>query len=756
MANNGGSTLAYHGRLVSQPGNGISSLHAEESLEHPTPLRSQINTTSHATHDRRVLRKRNSFFGRSNSDAVVLRRPPINSPTTICEDPVDVPVRPDTSLSNRRRRGEPLEQIRNSIFGGRRREAPPNSRNGGWSSNTSRGLSRDRDMRTEDVALPRSHFDSEEDYYRYLRKTSISPPFNFEHVTHTARRELPSLHEIDDRDLTARFWAIAAYQPPRRQLNGIEAEDLAKKLPAMGVERGASSSRPTSPVPAHTREDRLMPSILSRVNPGINEAVFGEATETSSDAKQASPPFRPKTPTGQPLRHPRRQSSLGALNEQRLQYLRQSPPSPARSIFTVPRSPQAPDPVIEEPIRSSRPVSKEAECGKARRRSSVIDRSKQPLPPLPSKPVIWQGSLASLKHSRPGTVSVASAASSEITESSRSKRSSRWSSASVKKSPAVSNTTVASDARLLSMVSDGTWEDDVDFCYQQEAESTCDFDWHGVTAARDSLADSDGGVRISAWIAPSSCSTTCENDSLRPRLSEDSPGRQHARASQTQHQRGQPVGHRGFLAARTGTNINPGQHFAPSVLELPSKIARVSILSPVFSVAASDESTPNSPFSPNTLHCRDSDGVKRPSSEYLSDPESSGTAESRRRASSSYSSNEAIARGKHSVGRETVRWSVPSSNSIPELLHSRRRSKVGIQKSFISRPLESLPQSPGIHDGLTEEESAVVPRVSQVEPMHHTFAVRQSQPSSNHVAYSRQAANSGTRPVPVTAVQDWL
>ncbi|KAK4543115.1 hypothetical protein LTR36_005892 [Oleoguttula mirabilis] len=656
-----------------------------------------------------------------------------------------LPSRPATALGEtRRRKTEPLESIRNSIFGGRKKSSPPNSR-GKSASYVSRPSSRSSDTETTELPLQREHFRFQEDYYRYLRKLSISPPFNFEHVTHTAKKQLSPLETVDEQELTAEFWAVAAYQKPRRRLNGIKADNLSEKLPAMGVERGAPSSRPTSPVPAEPPIDR--PHFYGSIDQAksVDETMFDEAKDTNFDPDAALERFHS---TEQPTRHPRRYSSLTALNERRLRFLQQEPPP---TLSESHRSSESDAPGDHTQHASTQlagyasaldDVAEERDSSSLRRISEHVDRAKQPLPALPPQTVPKKSSRSSLRPSNPATPSIASIVSTDRRSSVMSKRSSR----STYKSPAISSTPASNETRRPSVLSDATWEDDVDFCYQQEAESTCDFDWQSYIPARESsIAESDGGVRLSAWL---DLSPPAEYENPRARQQPVSADVATKNAYPELHRRGSSVGHRGFLAARKGScELLQKKSLTPPALRHPSGPAPMSILSPVLSVTGADEDAPKVPYPPGTLHFPGFDGANRASAEYLSDPESVRTGGSKHSKSSSYGSYDSIARPAPATADKT-RWSMASSSSIPDLLHSKRRSKPSVHKSMISRPLESLPQSPGAEcNGGAEEESTIVPRATQIEPMRNTFVMRRPQsPRETAVLQSAGRAVQRSRP----------
>ncbi|KAK0928424.1 hypothetical protein LTR91_014288 [Friedmanniomyces endolithicus] len=655
---------------------------------------------------------RRSFFGRALSDAAVRARIPTLHSTMSSQSALPHPPRPETSLSStRRRKTEPLQQIRDSIFGARKKTAPPASRDVS-SPQESWPLPRSDDVGRPGVLLSCDHFRSEQEYYRYLWKNTISPPFNFEHVTHTAKQQLPPVETVHEKDLPRRFWSVSAYQRPKRQLTGIRADDLSEKLPAMGVERGAPSSRPTSPIYVELDTDRpLIAGSMGPVN-GIDQTIFDELRNIEPDTTTK---MSQSDKTSKPLKHPLRKSSLTTINDQRPVCMSQPPP--VQTVTNHATSSAEDNAAVEQPslcgnnaAQSLHNVTEESEGAQARRPASVIDRSRQPIPALPGQHTPARRSRSSLRQPTPASTSVTSFAPSETISSDRTRRSSQRSSCSTFQSPAISRPYRSSTQTLTSPLMNASWEDDVEFCYQHEAESTCNFDWQDNKRLREpSAAESGGGVRLSTWIAPSP-SPTLESSPNARRDSCESQAPAEFRRS--------VIGHRGFLAARTNSLLMNNKPTAPPNIQVvpPHPDQQVSMLSPVISIAASDGEASAPGLSPTTLHFRNFDSVQRLSSDNLSDPESNSTLSSRNRTScGSYDSARRTAPTTSTtaaaVAQDTARWSATSSNSIPELMHSERRSRMALQKSTISRPLETLPQSPGNVAEVRKE--AIIPRATR-------------------------------------------
>lgn len=323
------------------------------------------------------------------------------------------------------------------------------------------------------------------------------------------------------------------------------------------------------------------------------------------------------------------------------------------------------------------------------------DREKQPLPPVPGRAVrkfpskgsmrTGSGNLGQLFPVPPGSMRAGSAAGSvagSMAGSFVSKRSSK---------------SVATVNSRMDVMSEPTWEDDIDFAFDQEAEATCDFDWENAAALREEdeheLMPSDqptpeddespgvepGGVRLSAWLGD----TPSESSSRSPVRCDggDAPS---TSSDNVQHKRGSSVGHRGFQAARTlSSNDAVSQTPPPLALNLATSASG----SPIPLIKASLLDCEKSPYTEGEMNFPGFDSTRFP--EYLSDPESSSRS-SERRKSSSTNSYESSGRSLQ-MGSEMSRWSSASASSIPDLLHSRRKSRSSVRKSHrMSRPLESV------------------------------------------------------------------
>lgn len=521
--------------------------------------------------------------------------------------------------------------------------------------------------------------------YRHLKKLSISPPFNFQHVSHTARTQLPPLESTSQKDLVAEFWAVSAYQSPRQQLHGIDAEDLTAKHESMGITRGSPSSRPTSPTsPTLNLHQPRVASPLGDVlcaddadDTEPREAYFNDRSGTAHRSLRSA----------DPVFHPRRSSSVGAMGFQysspavskqaaRPAIAQDDTNNQTRAVGPS-ESSAALDAVPEESV--DRVSSSPRTSGKRVRKSSTS--SKQDLAKRPSQ--------SSLKSSREcGTSRRTFMVPAGKADSIAATRSSCYTHRSAASS---SN----ADLPGPGTGTDPTWEDDVDFCYELEAEASCDFDWDNGQHEREPSVESDGGVLLypHTFTPPStskSPSKTPKQKASVGSLSAASPSG--ASSAKTR----MSVGHRGFLEARHSRQASreslTGPAIAPSTLKVTLTPGSLGGLSPIFSVIGAEDEIPKLSPALGAMHFSgfDSNGV-----ESLSDPESTRSGGSKHRKSSSYGSYESISRPAP-ASRDTARWSVASISNVPDLLHSHRNDKLPLQGKRISTPLEVKSRKSGV------------------------------------------------------------
>ncbi|KAF2208619.1 hypothetical protein CERZMDRAFT_107463 [Cercospora zeae-maydis SCOH1-5] len=631
-------------------------------------------------------RKRLSFFGRTTSDANTRKQQPLQPlqaslSTAKGEVPrsqsrQDAPLtRPMTAGSEhaRRKTSDQIESIRNSIFGGRKGSisARPNVKRSRQSHPT--------ESKTPNVALipfasplqeekaeakgnvGAQDFRSENDFYHHRKKTSISSPFNFHHVGHTDRKNLPTrLETVDEATL-------------QNKLLDFDAEGRALQQNPTRRSVGMSKALPALPQP------QVIPS-RHRSSPSVDETTFDETADTKFTNLDEHFSARPAwtSPTHRPPRHSASSPNLCS-------------PTASSAAHTTPHlHTDASDDVKSPPSEESPQPGQHAQLPTRGRPLGQSFREKQPLPPVPgpaaATAIGQKASDASLVSDRqiiglqfpapPGAkmnypASVASQ---------KSKRSSK----------SAAPTTQSASTRAFSDIPVGVdWEDDIDWAFEQEAEATCDFDWEKYADEKEKLpvpspddespeSSGSGGVRLSAWMNdPSALDSQAKHVSASstpatsPYMDDGAP---------QNHKRGSSVGHRGFLAARNASS---------------DKLTKTPPMS--VEIKASE-----SPYASQTYFPTFDSSIP----EYLSDPESTRVGGARHRKSSSYGSFDSSGRSLQTASAsDSTRWSSASTSSIPDLLHSYNSNRKSVRRSAASgtfRLLESVPHSP---DGRDESKS---------------------------------------------------
>ena len=181
----------------SQSHHSASVLGSQSKDQHTEPWTSPPRTQN----ARNGVRKRHSFFGRSSTDTATSRpAPPLKSTMSTPRDAGSQPAaRPTTGMSgeSRRRKTDPLDNLRQSMFGNRRKASVSNTvgQSSRASSRNEAGVEALPSLTHEQFATKEECMYGLRSFPRYiltiapdhhhLRKQSISPPFHFEHVTHT-------------------------------------------------------------------------------------------------------------------------------------------------------------------------------------------------------------------------------------------------------------------------------------------------------------------------------------------------------------------------------------------------------------------------------------------------------------------------------------------------------------------------------------------------------------------------------------------
>ncbi|KAL2358082.1 hypothetical protein BJ546DRAFT_946673 [Cryomyces antarcticus] len=333
------------------------------------------------------------------------------------------------------------------------------------------------------------------------RRPSISVPFDFRHLNYMQRRELPALDKSSQQELVAEFCAVRNSQRPRRELQGIRAEDLSSRKLSSDVSNAQEPSLmdpTTSPRSRRGSSEHQKWSFSSNTSPLAHRSIRSADTFSQYASKQHSPKSVKGTVT-----RPTRTSSVGALARK--------DSSVAASQSTI-----APDlakfgdgdasvaaPLLPTPGGTARQlmplispaystdledVPEEAEGYFAHRASIAKPDAAQygsylrqwQSFPLPSDRSQLRASYVSPTHPQQPSSRPMSQMSDTL-GSPLSTVSSRMSVAPAKRSSAVQGGI------------DSSWEDDVDYCYEHEAEADCDFSWDLISKEQPAISSEKDG-----------------------------------------------------------------------------------------------------------------------------------------------------------------------------------------------------------------------------------------------------------------------
>ncbi|KAK5125872.1 hypothetical protein LTR16_003205, partial [Cryomyces antarcticus] len=333
------------------------------------------------------------------------------------------------------------------------------------------------------------------------RRPSISVPFDFRHLNYMQRRELPALDKSSQQELVAEFCAVRNSQRPRRELQGIRAEDLSSRKLSSDVSNAQEPSLmdpTTSPRSRRGSSEHQKWSFSSNSTPLAHRSIRSADTFSQYASKQHSPKSVKGTVT-----RPTRTSSVGALARK--------DSSVAASQSTI-----APDlakfgdgdasvaaPLLPTPGGTARQlmplispaystdledVPEEAEGYFAHRASIAKPDAAQygsylrqwQSFPLPSDRSQLRASYMSPTHPQQPSSRPMSQMSDTL-GSPLSTVSSRMSVAPAKRSSAVQGGI------------DSSWEDDVDYCYEHEAEADCDFSWDLISKEQPAIPSEKDG-----------------------------------------------------------------------------------------------------------------------------------------------------------------------------------------------------------------------------------------------------------------------
>nr|POE76175.1 hypothetical protein CFP56_59655 [Quercus suber] len=656
---------------------------------------SQIAIQASSTSALEKSRKRQSRAEQSSTDA---SRPSADLTALPVQHDQRSPERdrPDLPKITRQSNGLPLESFRYSLFRGRKKGRA-------LSTTTPVGSTQSPPLRPprpslqetrSPTLLQQDRYENEEDC-----KCSLLPLTG---VRRPSKKRPPPLNAVDAHTAVEQLAPVVVSPQTSKhaRLQGIQVgyavETRAVNLPKL--------SGPPSPYsPTESVENGMSSSSLRRSG---NKILLPKGADSILVPEHAIQDF-PATPTVRLPSHARRKSSLSSNGSSSPhQNMQMSTPAfdipspsgkaPCRNRAASAASAKSRMTIPLVPVPEEEPVPL---AGETRSDRGIIDRSKLPLPPLPvPKSSTSQLSIRSAEkyaedpNPRQRSASSSGKAAKDEFLASDSSLGSLSAPLATKAFLAMLEQTAPTPSRVteahknLSSTRVKTkgslpaksWEDDIDFCYEQAAESSCDFDWKSNTSQRPSphlLVVDTQAVRAFAdpWIMTSPTS----QDLGSPSLSESSSSMRRSISGRAHYRRGLLVGHHAFPTRHKHfgdvTNSNTVEPLIPKHQFSVTTEGQES--SSAFRATKLDQlSKRHAPIA--ALNLTDLSGQI----DYLSDPES---CDWKRRISSSYGScRSSLRRSRTEPAGETARWSSTSSSSVPDLLRSERKSDNSLHDQF--------------------------------------------------------------------------
>ncbi|KAL8670477.1 MAG: hypothetical protein Q9168_004986 [Polycauliona sp. 1 TL-2023] len=338
-------------------------------------------------------------------------------------------------------------------------------------------------------------------------RPQISQPYNFQHLTHTQPRHFPAVRNASQDTLATEFSAVNASQPPRKELRGIRVADIRPHLtePSHSVYKEPVTPPLASPVKSRASRSGSIMSI------GHPETI--SRSRSIDNFSQPSPKtYRfPRSPTSPPPRTTSRNAAPdffadqhhATVQERKLLSRCESSgesgiceQSSSSSTSEYPRNQPFDETCLPHAITTPDDVAFTLQ-------PPLLRRSTLALADVPEEDELHATKRASMESSRPMTADSTLRHAKSFPTNLRSKHKRNTSSKSIGRPDSVAiDASLAQDAMYFSDVgesayvptgcrksrrSEGTlglgacWQDDIDYCYQLEAEADCDFEWDRVS-----------------------------------------------------------------------------------------------------------------------------------------------------------------------------------------------------------------------------------------------------------------------------------
>lgn len=352
-------------------------------------------------------------------------------------------------------------------------------------------FARRRALRGESVSAPQ-------------KKLQISGPYNFQHVTHTPKTSVPDLDRSNRIELVSEFSSIRPRRPTDASVNSVQHDE--SQFTSFSSDTFFHQEDPSAGLnarnnAAQSREKDLPPP----PPPPVPPMRLAGRRNLSQDKIRVPPPRPPRSPTDSgfksPIPPPPRTSSRGSLRRDGVDSLLMSsidrPATTTGFRKPQPFSPTSPKALRSAPLTHIPPVTESAEedtaeLGGFPRAVSTPDEAAWPLgnnvKQLPDVPEEDEHhsihrksrmSVASNHSSLRGSISVPLLRQLSLKQSPQRPPSNAsdtlgiFDFANIQRLPRSG----ARDDNLSDDMSPINWEDDIDYCYEHEAEADCDYAW---------------------------------------------------------------------------------------------------------------------------------------------------------------------------------------------------------------------------------------------------------------------------------------
>ncbi|KFY14988.1 hypothetical protein V492_02293 [Pseudogymnoascus sp. VKM F-4246] len=348
--------------------------------------------------------------------------------------------------------------------------------------------------RESTMVTPRSAVDEEVAFKKHL----ISGPYDFQHVVHTGHEQAPNVDIASRDDLLEEFSTVRRSNAPTGELKGIRADDLhfhnfsSEALDAL-VEKDPPQPPPQLPLKSPARKSIIRkPPSPAPLKPSLRSSK----SQDSVRAGLTPPPRPPRSPMTQqcPISLPPRTSSrttsmiwdeYDPLQSTSLERPHYSAGFRRPQAFHLPRSPplsSPPLPTVQgdhavdyfQERNTMLPRSPENEGWPFSAAQSPADSQLEDVPEE-------EETVAAARRSRVSIGSTDLRVSKSVPNllTLRTRRDSdrpQTPSSDIARAPVLVMTPKKSGAKPDDDAS-GSWEDDIDYCYDHEVEADCDYNW---------------------------------------------------------------------------------------------------------------------------------------------------------------------------------------------------------------------------------------------------------------------------------------